>query len=322
MIINSQFKAAWWLPGPHLQTLWPALMRRPIHIPIRRERLELPDGDFVDLDWAISDNTGPLVLILHGLEGSIESPYAKGLMQALLAHGYPVVFMHFRGCSGEHNRLARAYHSGDTGDLAYVVEHLQQTHGQRPIHAVGYSLGGNVLLKWLGETGTANPLQSAVAVSVPFSLEQSANKMNTGFSKVYQWHLLKQLRNKIIDKTKDIPSPITYQQLKPIKNFWDFDNTFTAPIHGFPDAECYYQHASSRQYLQAIQKPTLIIHAKDDPFMTHEAIPELGELSQTVTLELATRGGHVGFVSGNQPGRSQYWLEQRIPQFLNSCTNC
>lgn len=318
MIISSQFKAAWWLPGPHLQTLWPALMRRPIHIPIRRERLELPDGDFLDLDWAVTENTGPLVLILHGLEGSIESPYAKGLMRALLQQNYRVVFMHFRGCSGEHNRLARAYHSGDTCDLAYVVEHLQQSQVGIPIHAVGYSLGGNVLLKWLGETGNANALDSAVAISVPFSLEHSANKINTGFSKVYQWHLLRQLRGKIMDKTKNISSPITYHQLKPIKNFWDFDNTFTAPIHGFQDAETYYKHSSSRQYLYAIQRPTLIIHAKDDPFMTPEAIPESSELSQCVTLELANSGGHVGFISGTQPGRSEYWLEQRIPEFLRT----
>ena len=247
MIISSKFKPAWWLPGSHLQTLWPALMRRKIKITLSRERLELPDGDFLDLDWVTPRSQGLLVIILHGLEGSIDSAYAKGMLRALHQSGCHAVFMHFRGCSGEHNRLPRAYHSGDTGDLAYVVKVLRQREPLTPISAIGYSLGGNVLLKWLGETGENNPLSCAVAVSVPFLLNKLSDKINSGFSSIYQWHLLRQLRKKLTQKFTKITSPIDSSLIKNTKNFWDFDDKVTAPLHGFNDVHDYYARSSARQ---------------------------------------------------------------------------
>ena len=167
------FRPAWWLRNPHLQTLWPALLRRPPRVALRRERIELPDGDFLDLDWAAPPGRA-LVLVVHGLEGSSRSGYARGMMAAAVARGWGAVTMNFRGCSGSHNRLDRSYHSGETGDLAHVVERLSREFRGLPIAAVGYSLGGNALLKWLGETGAACPLVAAVAVSVPLRLDRAA----------------------------------------------------------------------------------------------------------------------------------------------------
>jgi predicted alpha/beta-fold hydrolase len=187
------FKPAWWLPGPHLQTLWPTICRRPIkNIVLKRERFELPDGDFVDLDW-VGNTKGPIVLILHGLEGSIHSPYAKGMLQALQQRGWRGVFMHFRGCSGEFNRLPRGYHSGDTHDVSAVITSIRNREPSVPLAAIGFSLGGNVLLKWLGELAEQNPLKAAVAVSVPFELHKTAKRVQEGFSHVYELHFMRSL---------------------------------------------------------------------------------------------------------------------------------
>lgn len=310
MIRKSNFKSAWWLPGPHLQTLWPTLMRRKIPLNLTRERIELSDGDFIDLDWvSFEKKDAPLVIVLHGLEGSIHSKYARGILRTLEQSGYRAVLMHFRGCSGEHNRLPRAYHSGETKDIATIVNLLKIRSPHVPFYAVGYSLGGNVLLKWLGETQHENPLDKAVAISVPFELDKLADKMNTGFSKIYQRHLLNRL-------TKKFKAKYQLERIDLVKNFWDFDNHFTAPIHGFKDAMEYYLQSSSRQYLKNIQKPTLILHSEDDPFMTPEVIPSNSDLSQFVTLEISSSGGHVGFVGGKIPGLGKYWLEEQIANFL------
>jgi len=191
MNANTSFKSAWWLNNPHLQTLWPALLRQPIkNLMLTRERFELPDGDFVDLEWS-GEGEKPLVLILHGLEGSIESHYAKGMILALNQQGWRAVFMHFRSCSGEPNRLPRSYHSGDTGDLDVIVRALRAREPRVPLAAIGFSLGGNVLLKWLGETGENNPLVAATAISVPFELHKTITRINQGFSRIYQKHLLR-----------------------------------------------------------------------------------------------------------------------------------
>ncbi len=310
MIIKSKFKSAWWLPGPHLQTLWPTLMRRKINLDLRRERIELPDGDFIDLDWISTENkNSPIVIVLHGLEGSIHSKYARGILRTLQESGYRAVLMYFRGCSGEPNRLLRAYHSGETSDFASVIQILKMREPHTPISAVGYSLGGNVLLKWLGETQDKNPLEKAVAISVPFELHKLADKMNAGFSRIYQNHLLKRL-------IKKFKAKLGFEKVKGISSFWDFDNQITAPLHGFKNAMDYYQQSSSRQFLKNIQKPTLILHAVDDPFMTSNVIPKSAELSNHVILELSSSGGHVGFVTGLIPGLGKYWLEKRISQFL------
>lgn len=316
MIKEKPFKPAWWLSNPHLQTLWPTLIRRKEKkLQLSRERIELSDGDFIDLDWT-NQNEGPIVIILHGLEGSSQSPYAQGMLQALAQNGWRGVVMHFRSCSGEPNRLSRTYHSGETTDIAAVVKLLQTREPNTPIAAMGFSLGGNVLLKWLGETGSHNPLVAAVAISVPFELNKAALRLQNGFSRLYEWHLLKCLRNKIAMK-KMLQADINFPPVSQLKSIKDFDDKITAPLHGFLNADDYYTQSSSRQFLHAIQVPTLILQAKDDPFMTADVIPSSHELSACITIEASEKGGHVGFVGGRYPWRPEYWLENRIPLFLN-----
>ncbi len=312
------FKPAWWLPGPHLQTIWPALCRRKkTKLDVHRERFWLADGDFVDLDW-IGHPTGPIVLILHGLEGSIKSPYAKGMLEAVAAQGWRGVLMHFRGCSGVPNRLARGYHSGETGDVNEVIQALRSREPSTFLAAIGFSLGGNVLLKWLGETGLDNPLAAAVAISVPFELQKTTDRIRKGFSRVYQWHLLNCLYKRLSYKFQLQPYPHGLPPLSKYKSIRDFDDNITAPLHGFSNANEYYTLSSSRQYLNKIQVPTLLLQSTDDPFMTKDIIPSPQEISPKIQLEVTQSGGHVGFVSGKFPWRPNYWLEARVPAFLQS----
>jgi len=320
-MMNTQFKSAWWLPNAHMQTIWPALCRRPVKgLNLQRERIELPDGDFVDLDWTQANETNhaATVLILHGLEGNIESHYAKGMLRAITQQGWRGVFMHFRGCSGEHNRLPRSYHSGDTADVATVINMLHQRDTKIRLAAIGFSLGGNVLLKWLGETGQNNPLTAAAAISVPFELQKTIRRVQQGFSRLYQWHLLKSLRTRLGEKFSVQIAPIDLPPFENLQTIEEFDNQFTAPLHGFANADEYYRESSSRQYLRNITVPTLLINAKDDPFMTEDILPRSEELSEQVQLEVTSAGGHVGFVSGKFPWQPHYWLEERVPDFLHS----
>lgn len=315
----NQFKPAWWLPSSHLQTIWPVLCRSDIKdLALERERLELPDGDFIDLDWVGRNKTGPLVLILHGLEGSIDSHYAKGMLARIAAESWRGVFMHFRGCSGEPNRLPRTYHSGDTADVNYVVHTILKREPATRIASIGYSLGGNVLLKWLGETGQNNPLKAAIAISVPFELLKASIHIRHGFSKFYQWYFIRCLRDRLSRKFKSKPAPLDPSIMNDLHTMYDFDDKITAPLHGFSGVREYYTTASSRQYLRQIRIPTLILHAKDDPFMSEDVIPKENELSPEIILELTDYGGHVGFVSGKYPWRPQYWLEERVPEYLHS----
>lgn len=313
--MDGCFEPAWWCRGPHAQTLWARLLRRMPEIQYWRERLELPDGDFIDLDWS-ENGQGPIIIVLHGLEGSSHSPYARGIMRAIENRGWRGVVMHFRGCSGEPNRLARSYHSGDTGDLAHLVNTLRRREPLTPLAAVGFSLGGNVLLKWLGKSDSAAPLRAAVAVSVPFVLHQTADRLNRGFSRLYQWQLLRCLCRSVAEKRRKMELPLISRDLSSLKSFRDFDEHVTAPLHGFDSADHYYSVSSSRQYLGGISVPTLLLHAQDDPFMTEKVIPRPGELSEKVSLEVSPCGGHVGFVTGKWPWQAQYWLEERIPRYL------
>lgn len=326
MIITSTFKPAWWLWSSHSQTIYPSLLRR-IKSPIDlMERIELPDGDFIDLAWAVNGlgSDTPLLILLHGLGGSMDSNYAAGLMQAFNRCGWRALLMHFRGASKEPNRLLRAYHSGDTQDLNYLLQLLAEREPRTKKAAVGFSLGGNVLLKWLGEQGQQSLLQAAVAVSVPFQLGLVADRINRGFSRVYQRYLLDRLRQiferKMANYT-EVEMPKVLQDLHKWQCFWTFDEHVTAPLHGFPHVHAYYRESSSRAYLAKISTPTLIIHALDDPFMTPEVVPAADELSKEVVLELSQKGGHVGFISGQLPGKPIYWLEQRIPDYLNCLLN-
>ena len=310
----ASFRPAWWLPGPHLQTLWPTFFRSRPSLALERERFELEDGDFVDLAWT-GRSDGDVVIVLHGLEGSLQSHYVRGLLDRLGSRGFRACFMHFRGCSGEPNRLARSYHSGDTGDVQHVAEVITNRLG-RPLHgAVGFSLGGNVLLKWLGEQGAAALVQRAVAVSVPFRLNDAALRLEQGVSRLYQRHLIRRLHKKFHEKFNRIPCPLDVE-VNSLTNFRQFDNQVTAPLHGFTDVDDYYDRSSSRQFLGAIRVPTLLLHARDDPFMYPETAPEDQDLANCVRLELAHHGGHVGFVSGNIPGKARYWLDNRILTWL------
>src|SRR5579885_989995 len=314
---GNQFKPAWWLPNSHLQTIWPAVCRSDIkNLPLVRERFELPDGDFIDIDWLGKDRSGSIVLILHGFEGSIDSHYSKGMLQTLNQHGWRGAFMHFRGCSGEPNRLVRGYHSCDTCDVAIILNTLLNREPDTDIAAIGYSLGGNVLLKWLGETGGNNPLKAATAISVPFELHKAAKRIRQGFSRFSEWYLVKCARESLIEKFQRMQAPVNLSDLSNVQDIRDLDGKYTVPVHGFSSVDEYYSISSSRQYLRGIQVPTLLVHAKDDPFMSEDVIPTQEELSQHVILEVTETGGHVGFVSGTLPWRPQYWLEERVPEFL------
>ena len=321
----SLFTPAWWLPSGHLQTLWNPFCRRSPALDRKRERLWLADGDFIDLDWhGPEDLAAPLVLVLHGLTGSSNSHYVLGLQRQLAERGRASVAINWRGCSGEPNLLPRAYHSGASDDLAEVVAHLQKSRPEAALQAVGYSLGGNVLLKYLGETGDTTPLQRAVAVSVPFRLDQCADRIGLGFSRVYQAHFMREMTAYVRDKQRlfarqgnaeHLSTLERLGSLRGLHTFWDFDGRFTAPLHGYADASDYYRRASSRYFLADIRIPTVLIQAEDDPFVFRHSVPETTELSASTMLELHQSGGHVGFVEGS-PLKPRYYLERRIPQWL------
>lgn len=321
----TPFRPARWLPGAHLQTLFSPLLRKPPALQRQRQRVSLKDGDFLDLDWYGPDQPqSPCVLLLHGLTGSSDSLYILGQQRALAARGWRSVAVNWRGCSGEPNQLARGYHSGASEDLAEVVEQLRAADPSRPLAAIGYSLGGNILLKYLGETGDDCPLVAAAAVSVPFRLDQCADRIKVGFSRVYQARFMRDLLAYVVNKKR----LFTHQglsgeqarldalgSLEGMDSFWDFDERVTAPLHGFASAQDYYRRCSSRFFVGAIRVPTLIIQALDDPFVYPHSVPELQELSATTRMELHPRGGHVGFVEGS-PWRPKYYLERRLPEWL------
>ncbi|VAW82476.1 Hydrolase, alpha/beta fold family functionally coupled to Phosphoribulokinase [hydrothermal vent metagenome] len=320
MQTGGDFRPAWWLPGGHLQTLFPTLFRVRRPPSLKRERLELEDGDFLDLDWT-REQPGPLVLLLHGLEGSLHSHYVSGLLGALDCSGRSCVQMYFRGCSGEPNRLPRSYHSGETGDLQTVLDHISQRYPGRDIYAAGVSLGGNVLLKWLGENPQQGQVQRALAISVPFDLANAATRLERGISRIYQAYLLRKLRRSLRNKARHVDMPMDVDHLSRLSSFRRFDDEITAPLHGFNGVDDYYKKSSSRGFVPHILTPTLIIHALDDPFMNPDAIPRDDELGPGVTLELYRTGGHVGFVSGWLPLRPRYWLDQRVSTYFAS-PNC
>ena len=321
----TEFKPAWWLNHAHLQTLYPSLLRKTPPLALVRERLITPDDDFIDIDY-YGTGTQPLVILLHGLTGSSQSSYIKGLQRELWQYGLRSAALNFRGCNGEYNRLARSYHSGETEDIDFLYQTLRQREPTTPIAVVGFSLGGNVLLKWLGEQGDKVSLCAAVAVSVPLVLSTCASKLDTGFSKLYRAKLLHDLKRYVAEKkhhlvaisaTEEAEKIQQLGDLSPIKSFWQYDDKVVAPLHGFADAHDYYQRSSSRQFLKKISVPTLVIQAQDDPFMTIDVLPHADELSPNVQLEVTRQGGHVGFVTGNNPFKPMYWLEQRILAFLS-----
>lgn len=281
---------------------------------LRWERVELKDGDFIDLAWHGDGNSGPLIIVLHGLEGSLSSHYATPLLDTLVRAGYRAVFMHLRGCSGEPNRLNRSYHSGATEDLSEVLEYLRN-NAQAPQAAVGYSLGGNLLLKYLGEVGEETVLKAAIAVSVPFRLDQAVRRMEDGVSVLYGRYLLNRLKQTFNRRFRERPSPLPVD-LSSIRTLYEYDEHITSKLNGFRDADDYYTRCSCLAYLKGIRPPTLILHAKDDPFMYPETPPADTDLGPGVKLMLTEHGGHVGFVAGRLPWRPVYWADQRILEFI------
>ena len=313
----SDFRPPWWCRNRHLQTLYPTLFRQPVSIELKTEQLELADGDFIDLVWTEElIPTSPIVVLLHGLEGSIDSPYVKGLLHVAIKNQWQAMLMHFRGCSGRHNRLDRSYHSGDTADLAFLLNTLMQRYPDRPLAAVGISLGGNILLKYLGESGVNSLLKAAMAISVPFDLADGAHALDQGFAKLYQSYLIGHIRKKMQDKFKHKQAPVNMKKISQWRNFFSFDDNVTAPIHGFNGVDDYYCRSSSKQFLPLIRIPTLLLHSKDDPFMSHAAIPTEKELSGTTLLELCENGGHVGFIYQDETGKLAYWAEKRMAEFF------
>lgn len=318
MIFDSDFREAWWLPGGHLQTLWPVLSSRRAGPRTRDEMLELPDGDALTLSWLTRDDA-PIVAIFHGLEGGKHSHYARRIMPRLHADGFSVVLMHFRGCAGTPNRLARSYHSGDTGDIDFFLRTLRDRHRDRPIACVGYSLGGNALLKYLAEQRTQAIPTAAVAIGVPLDLHKSADRLCSGLSRIYQRYLLSALRKGVMRKRALVAAEgIEVDNLNEYRDFRSFDDAITAPLHGFTNVDEYYSQSSSRQYLSRIATDTLIVQARNDPFMTPEVLPGANELGGSVQLEIARGGGHIGFVAGTIPGRAVYWLDTRISDYLGA----
>jgi uncharacterized protein len=312
---TSSFQPAAILKNPHLQTIWAAKIRRLSKFNCTFEHIELPDGDFLELAWSPSNHRGT-VLLLHGLEGGIESKYIQGQMKLLDQKGYQSVLLHFRGCGKTPNRLDRSYHAGDTCDLSYISALLRERLGKNLSAIVGFSLGANVLLKWLGESNRSDIINKAIAVSPPFDLASSADHLDTGLSKLYQYHLVENMKKKYRQKFINRGDKISDKLLKTLTSFRKFDNFITGPLHGFDNAEEYYQKSSCRQFLKNIQTPTLIVHSEDDPFLPATSIPKPHELGPKTEMELSKNGGHIGFIKKEKNGMLGYWLESRIHSYI------
>jgi predicted alpha/beta-fold hydrolase len=318
------YAAPRWLPGGHVQTIYAATLAPRPRVAYRRERWTAPDGDFVEMDWLAdppaaggTPATRPLVVLFHGLEGSSRSHYALALMAAVRNIGWRGCVMHFRGCGGEPNRLPRAYHSGDSAEVDWVLRRLRGLQSGSPLYAAGVSLGGNVLLKWLGESGAGalDVIARAAAVSAPLDLAACGNALGRGFNLAYAWHFLRTLKPKVLAKQARYPDLVNAARLRAALTMREFDDVFTAPLHGFRDVDDYWARASAKPLLGRIAAPTLIINARNDPFMPRDALPAPREVSPRVVLAQPEEGGHAGFVAGPFPG-SLDWLPRRILAFF------
>jgi predicted alpha/beta-fold hydrolase len=324
----GDFRPARWLPNAHWQTIYAATLARCPGRVLHRMRWETPDGDFIDLDWLRPPHAGaaraPLVALFHGLEGSSGSHYARMLVRMLATSDWQAVIVHFRGCSGEPNRLARAYHSGDAAEIDWVLERLRAEHRNRPLFAIGVSLGGNALLKWLGEYRDRSlaTLDAAAAVSAPLDLVAAGNALDRGFNRaVYTRNFLRTLKAKSLVKLERFPGLFDRAAAMRASTLRAFDDAVTAPVHGFRDAEDYWLRSSSKPWLQHIRVPTLVLNALDDPFLPASALPHAHEVSNAVRLEFTQHGGHVGFVSGCFPG-SLAWMPSRVLRFFSAIGRC
>ncbi len=315
LVPNPTYQAPFWLPGGHLQTIVPALFRKATRVTHLAERLELADGDFLDLEW-FNEGRPRLAILSHGLEASAGASYIQAMATALVRHGWDVLAWNYRGCSGEMNRLSRFYHSGASEDLHAVVEHALATHPASAVDLIGYSLGGNMTLKFLGERsdGLSPRLHRAVTFSVPCDLACSSKTLDTPFNRsVYMKRFIDSLAGKIRAKQPMFPDLLDPAGLKGVCTFRQFDDRYTAPLHGFRDAEDYWARSSSRQFLSRIRIPTLLVNAANDPFLGPGCYPrEEAAASEFLHLEVPAAGGHVGF-----PGGRESWPEQRTIGFLS-----
>lgn len=318
MIEKSNFKPYWLLANPHLQTIYPRYYDKvPLSQEIYREIVNLHDGDFIELVWAEAklSSQSPLVIILHGLGGNLHSHYVSQLFHFLNMNGLRCVLMHFRGSGQEPNRLLRSYHAGDTADLDHVLKLLKTREPTTFKLVVGISMGGNVLLKWLGEQGKQQVIDKAMAISVPFKLDNAATTINQGFSTIYQSYMLDAMRQLYLRKLDNFNHQLSKEMLLNIKTFWEYDDRITATVFGFKNAKHYYHTQSCLHYLSAIETQTLIIHAEDDPFMTPEVIPKAFQLSKDILFEVSSHGGHVGFIGNEDGSLPEYWLKHRVLKF-------
>jgi uncharacterized protein len=322
------FRPAWWLPGAHAQTIGGRYVRPPHGVHYRRERIETPDGDFLDLDFSTVDGAppaeddAPLCLVVHGLEGSAQSSYVLETCRALAERGIRAAAMNFRSCSGELNRTARFYHAGDTADLAFLLDLLAARHPSATLLAAGFSLGANQLLKYLGERGEASRIRAAVAVSVPYDLGRGADKLwSTFMGRAYTRHFVGRLVGKYRRKAETtggrLPSPaLNADRILRSRSFREFDDALTARLHGFRDADDYYTSSSSARFLHAIRVPTLLVQALDDPFVDESALPlDVIDANPVLQKAFVPHGGHVGFIAG-PPHRPWFWAEREAARFL------
>ena len=320
--MTNHFKPSFLLKNKHVQTIYSSFFRKFPKHNFFIENFTLNDGDFIECYWYTKPTNitnKPIVMLFHGLAGSYKSHYIQGTMQELDKNGFNSVIVHFRSCSGIINKKVQTYHSGKTDDALEYMSSLKERFPNTKLFGIGFSLGANMLLKLLGEEKENSLLTSAVAVSAPMMLDVCANSINKGFSKFYEQMLVKDLNTLLKQKyeTHDMRKiiGIKKEDIKNIKTFWEFDEIYTAKVNGFKSAKDYYTKCSSRQFLKDIQTPTLIIHAKDDPFMSAQILPSKDEVSLHVELEIYENGGHVGFINGSLL-KPEYWLEKRVVEYF------
>lgn len=316
------YRPAWWVPGAHLRTLWGKLVRRPPPVPVRAERWDTVDDDFVDVLRIDAPLGAPRLILLHGLEGTHRSHYVRATLAEVRRRGWGADLLIFRSCGTEPNRTRRFYHSGETTDLAFVIDRVVGEHPRSPLLLAGYSLGGNVALKFLGERGSDLPPQllGAAAVSVPYDLERSARHIGRGFARLYEHVFLRTLRRKASEKLVRFPDLVPGGRFGAARSLWEFDDTVTAPVHGFGGATDYYTRSSSIGFLPGIRLPTLLLSAVDDPFLPSDVLERVREIASgnpALHIEFVNRGGHVGFISGSVPWRPFYYAEWRVAEFLS-----
>lgn len=319
---QGDYKPAWWIPGPHVQTIWGKLARRVPPAPTRSEIWTTPDGDTLEIHRIQAGNEAPHLLLLHGLEGTVRSHYAQALLWQAAMRGWNADLMMFRSCGTPASTAPRLYHSGETGDLAWVVDRILSENPAARLGIIGVSLGGNVLLKYLGEKRERIPaqLRGAAAISVPFDLELSSRQIDSGFSRIYQAHFLRTLRRKARTKLAQFPALADRVRMESARTMFEYDDAVTAPVHGFAGAHDYYTRSSSLGWLDQIRIPTLLLSAVDDPFLPAQVLDDVRKKAAhnpLLTVEFHDRGGHVGFIAGRNPFRPVYYAEQRAAEFIS-----